>query len=255
MVSGIGLALVAAVSVYSWQSGMLTPDPDPEQSVDEAIAAAGFDKNDKAAIEAIIRAYILENPEIIPEAVDLLRARQAAKRIDAVRTQIETPYAGNSFAGNPDGDVVLVEFTDYACGFCRKSLPDVDKLLAEDPNLKIVFRELPILSDDSATAAGWALAAARQGKYYEFHQAMFETGRPTAANIETAAKKAGLDLASARQFAESEAVRTEVNQNITVAQQLEFTGTPSWVVGDRVMIGAVGYDELKQAVEDARAGD
>lgn len=217
----------------------------------EALAEAGFDTKDKAAIEAIVRQYILDNPEIIPEAIQVLQSRQAARRIEGLRPQIETPFA-KSFAGNPDGDVVLVEFADFACGFCRQSVEDVKKLIAEDPKLKVVFQELPILSEESETAAAWAMAAAEQGKYYAFHNTLYETGRPSQATIEEAARKVGLDMAKARGFVASGAARERIEQNINLARQLEFSGTPSWVVGNQVLSGAVGYDALKAAIAKAR---
>ncbi len=198
---GAGLLTIAAgVGTLLWQSGAtVTSGGAAAQDADKAAAAAGFDTKDKAAIEAIVRAYILENPEIIPEAVEKLRGKQAAKRIASVRSEVETPYA-SAFAGNPQGDVVLVEYSDFACGFCRQSVADVAKLLGEDKNLKIVFHELPILSDESRVAAAWGLAAAKQGKYYPFYKAMFAAGRPSQATIEQAAKTAGLDMAAARGF-------------------------------------------------------
>lgn len=247
------LTLAAGVGAFLWQGGsMAVADSKSGQDAAAAAAAAGFDTKDKAAIEAIVRAYILENPEIIPEAVDKLRGKQAAKRIASVRDQIETPYAA-AFAGNPDGDVVLVEYSDFACGFCRQSVSDVARLVGEDKNLKIVFHELPILSDESRVAAAWGLAAAQQGKYYAFYQAMFGAGRPAQATIEQAAKTAGLDMAAARAFVATKKADAVLDGNIRIAQQLEFSGTPSWVVGDTVLNGAVGYDELKSAIDKARA--
>ncbi|WP_286750872.1 thioredoxin domain-containing protein, partial [Sphingopyxis sp. SCN 67-31] len=116
----------------------------------------------KSEVETIVGDYIRANPEIIPEALEAQRDREMAKAIDAIRPALEKPYAG-AWAGNADGDVTLVVFTDYACGFCRASVPDVDRLVREDKRLKVVFRELPIISPQSRDAALMALAAARQG--------------------------------------------------------------------------------------------
>ncbi len=249
------LTIAAGVGTLLWQSGAtVTSGGALAQDADKAAAAAGFDTKDKAAIEAIVRAYILENPEIIPEAVERLRGKQAAKRIGSVRSEIETPYA-SAFAGNPNGDVVLVEYSDFACGFCRQSVADVARLVGEDKNLKIVFHELSILSDESRVAAAWGMAAAQQGKYYAFYKAMFAAGRPSQATIEQAAKTAGLDMASARSFVASKQAEEVLDGNIRIAQQLEFSGTPSWVVGNQILNGAVGYDELKSAIADARSAN
>lgn len=247
------LTIAAGLGTLLWQSGAtVTSGGVAAQDADKAAAAAGFDANDKTAIEAIVRAYILENPEIIPEAVEQLRGKQAAKRIASVRTEVEQPYA-SAFAGNPNGDVVLVEYSDFACGFCRQSVADVARLVSEDKNLKIVFHELPILSDESRVAAAWGMAAAQQGKYYAFYKALFGAGRPAQSTIEQAAKTAGLDMAAARSFVASKQADEVIDGNIRIAQQLEFSGTPSWVVGNKVLNGAVGYDELKAAIAEARA--
>lgn len=248
------LTIAAGIGTFMWQSGGLTASVTGDDSNDAnaAAAAAGFDTKDKAAIEAIVRAYILENPEIIPEAVQRLQGKQVSKRIAAVRDEIETPFAA-SFAGNPDGDVVLVEYSDFACGFCRQSVSDVTRLVSEDKELKVVFHELPILSDESRVAAAWGMAAAKQGKYFPFYKAMFGAGRPNQTTIEQAAKTAGLDMAAARSFVATKQADEVIDDNIRVAQQLEFSGTPSWVVGNKVLNGAVGYDELKAAIDEARA--
>lgn len=248
------LTIAAGIGTFMWQGGSLAASGGgaAAQDANTAATAAGFDSQDKAAIEAIVRAYILDNPEIIPEAVENLRSKQAEKRIASVRSEIEQPYAA-AFAGNPDGDVVLVEYSDFACGFCRQSVSDVARLVNEDKNLKIVFHELPILSDESRVAAAWGLAAAQQGKYYAFYKAMFGAGRPSQSTIEQAAKTAGLDMAAARSFVATNQAEAVLDANIRIAQQLEFSGTPSWVVGNKVLNGAVGYDELKAAIDETRA--
>lgn len=247
------LTIAAGIGTFMWQGGSLGGSASQGGTdATAAAAAAGFDTKDKAAIEAIVRAYILENPEIIPEAVQKLQGKQAAKRIASVRAEIETPFAA-SYAGNPNGDVVLVEYSDFACGFCRQSVSDVARLVNEDKNLKIVFHELPILSDESRIAAAWGMAAAQQGKYYAFYKAMFGAGRPSQATIEQAAKTAALDMAAARAFVATKQADSVIDSNIRIAQQLEFSGTPSWVVGNKVLNGAVGYDELKAAIDEARA--
>ncbi len=247
------LTVAAGAGALMLHSGATATSAAPAAlDADKAAAAAGFDANDKAAIEAIVRAYILENPEIIPEAVEQLRGKQAAQRINAVRGKIEKPYAA-AFAGNPNGDVVLVEYSDFACGFCRQSVSDVARLVSEDKNLKIVFHELPILSDESRVAAAWGMAAAQQGKYYAFYKAMFDAGRPSQATIEQAAKASGLDMAQARTFVASKQADEVIDGNIRIAQQLEFSGTPSWVVGNKVLNGAVGYGELKAAIDEVRS--
>jgi len=251
IMAGGGLAIAAALSVWFWQSGSTSST----EVASEAALAAGIDAQEQKAIEAIVRDYILKNPEIIPEAVELLQNRQKATAIDAVRQQIEKPFAGNAFAGNPNGDVTVVEYSDFNCPYCKQSEQDIARLIAQDKNVKVVFRELPILSEASNDAALMALAAAKQGKYYAFHKTMFATGRPTPSTIEAAAKEVGLDMAAARAFIASPEAKNEIQNNIAIAQQMRFTGTPAWVVGDQSEVGAVGYEGLKEMVAKARAAN
>jgi protein-disulfide isomerase len=207
---------------------------------------------DKAAIEKIVRDYILEHPEIIPEAVERLQAKRVADRIGESRKAIETPYAG-AWEGAADGDVTLVEFFDYACGYCRASLADLAKLVGEDKKLKIVYRELPILSDQSADAAKVSLLAAEKGQYMPYHRALYAAGRVTRDSIIAAAAKVGINKAEAEAAMESTKYDAEIQSNIALAQRLQATGTPTFVIGDQVLNGAVGYDALKKAVGEARA--
>ena len=208
---------------------------------------------DKAAIEQIVREYILTHPEILPEAMSNLEARESKKVVDANRAQIETPFAG-AWEGAADGDVTLVQFFDYACSYCRASRPDVERLLAEDKKLKIVYRELPILGPQSLDAALASLAVAQQGNYGEFHKALYKAGRITPQIIADAMEKARVDIPRAKEAEKSEAVKQEIAANLSLQRTLQLTGTPSWVVGDTVLNGAVGYDQLNKAIAAARAG-
>jgi protein-disulfide isomerase len=131
-------------------------------------------------------------------------------------------------------------------------VPDVQRLLKSDGNIRLVYRELPILSQSSRDAALWALAAARQGKHKAFHDALFAGGRADEANIATAARKAGLDMAAARAFAASPQANQEIERNLAFMQQIGFNGTPTFIIGDQILEGALGYDALKRAVEKAR---
>lgn len=198
-----------------------------------------------------VRAYLLQNPEVLQEAMDRLRLKQMAAQIEPHRKAIETPYAG-AWIGAKDGDVTLVQFFDYACGYCKASLPDVQRLVREDPKVKVVFRELPILSPESEVAARASLAAAEQGRFAAFHDAMYAAGRPSPDTIAAAAREAGLDRAKLQAAMNTPRAEQELGSNIELARTLGFTGTPSWVVGDQVLSGAVGYEALKRAVAEAR---
>ena len=206
---------------------------------------------DKAAIERIVHDYILEHPEIIPEAVERLQAKRVADSIGSSRSAIETPYAG-AWEGAAKGDVTLVEFFDYACGYCRASLPDLAKLVGEDKGLKIVYRELPILSDESIEAAKVSLLAADKGQYMAYHRALYASGRVTRDTVLGAAAKVGISKAAVEAAVASHKYDAEIQSNIALAQKLHATGTPTFVIGDQVLNGAVGYDALKKAVDAAR---
>jgi protein-disulfide isomerase len=206
---------------------------------------------DRAATETVVRDYILANPEILPEAMRRLQAKESGKAVAANRAAIVEPFPG-AVAGNPNGDVSVVAYLDYACGFCRASLPAITGLIASDPNVRIVYRELPILSPDSRSAAEWALAAALQNKFKPFHDALYASGRVDSGAIETAAQAAGLDVAAARTVIRSPQIAGEIERNMKTASSLGFTGTPSWVVGDQVLGGAQTLTGLQTAVADAR---
>jgi protein-disulfide isomerase len=224
-----------------------------------AAMAIGGDKDgavpvsgDRARIERIVRDYILEHPEIIPEAIKRLQDREVAKVLDSSRQEFETPFGG-AWAGAEDGDVVLVEFFDYACPYCRSSVADVDRLLKEDKRLKVVWRDFPVLGPQSEEAAMASLSAARQNRYQAFYGAMFDAGRPSRAAMIKAVRAARLDEGRTGRDLGSSELKAEIAKNLDLGRTLGLTGTPSYMIGDRILSGAVGYDELKQAVAEARA--
>jgi protein-disulfide isomerase len=195
----------------------------------------------------VVRAYLLENPEIIPEAMERLQGREAARSVEQHRDALETPFHG-AWAGAQDGDVVLVEFFDYACGFCRSMNSVVERLSAEDPKLKVVWRELPVLGPDSQQAAVASLAAAEADRFKEFHRRLFDLGRPTPEAVAQARTAVGLPEPEITPEYER-----ELRGNLELADAIRAQGTPVFVIGDQVFHGAVGYDALKQGIVDARA--
>lgn len=210
------------------------------------VAPAPLGDGDRVRIERVVRDYVLANPEIIPQAIERLQAKDASRAIAASRGTIEQPYAG-AWIGNPKGDVTLVEYYDYNCGFCRASLATIEQLVAEDKNLRVVFKELPVLADSSRLAARAALAAAAQGRFKPFHDALYAAGPVSAATIATAAKATGVDLAKLPADADA-----TIRANLELAQKLGITGTPSWVVGDQLLSGALPIERLKEAIAKAR---
>lgn len=205
---------------------------------------------DKARVEATVRDYVLAHPEIIPEAMTRLRDRETGKSIAANRKAILEPF-GDAWIGNPNADVTLVEYFDYNCGYCRATLPAIAQLVERDPKVRVVFREWPILSEDSVTAARMSLAAAAQGRFKPFHDALYAAGPVSAQTIAAAAKTAGVDATKAA--AMTPQAEAEIASNRAVAQQLGLTGTPSWVIGNRTVSAALPLEELEKAVKEARA--
>jgi len=195
----------------------------------------------------IVRQGLLSDPRILSDAVDALRDAQYAPVLATNRAAIETPFA-SSWKGAAKGGVTLVEFFDYACPYCKASNPIIDRLLREDKDLKVVYRELPILGPDSITAARLSLEASKLGRFANFHDTLWAAGRPAPETIAVAAQAAGI---APKPNGDPE-VEAELKRNYALAGQLGATGTPLFVIGDRVMNGAVGYDALKQAIAVAR---
>jgi protein-disulfide isomerase len=208
-----------------------------------ALAVGGYHAwrgPDQAATEALVRDYILDHGEILQQSVERMQQRAAASTVARHRAALETPFH-SAWAGAANGDVVLVEFFDYACAYCRASNGDVDRLLREDPRLKVVWRELPVLGPDSQAAAYVSLGAARQGRFRQYHDRMFALGRPTETVVAQSVAETG--VAREGETADGQA---------ELARAINATGTPTFVVGDQVLQGAVGYDALKAAIARAR---
>jgi protein-disulfide isomerase len=197
--------------------------------------------------DKLVREALLSNPEVLVEAGDALRDKQYASTLAPIRASLETPFH-SSWKGAQKPEVTLTYFYDYACGYCRQSNPDIERLIAEDKGLRVVYRELPILGPDSVAAARVSLAASRAGKFAQYHDALYAAGRPGPDTIAIAARAAGV----APVPADDPAQEAELKANLTLASQLGATGTPLFVIGDRVINSAAGYQALKAAVAAAR---
>lgn len=226
-----------------------------------ALSQENFTAQEKEELGEFIREYLIQNPEIIVEAIDELRRRQAvqtqARVGDAIAAMSDEIFASESspVGGNPEGDVTLVEFFDYNCPYCRAVKPTVFELLESDGNLRFVYKEFPILGESSVFAAKVALAAARQGLdlYEALHIGLLEAkGRLTEESILATAEEVGLDVARLRSDMEDPAIQDEIDRNIALAQRLGITGTPAFVVGKQVLPGVQSADVLKQAIRQAR---
>lgn len=199
--------------------------------------------------DQLVRKSLARQPEVLMETADLLREKQMAPVIDQHRAALETPFA-SSWQGSATPDVTLVEFYDYACGYCRSSLPVLARLLKEDPKLRIVYREFPILGPQSEAASRLALAASKAGRFQQFHDALYAAGRPSPETLAKAAAAAGIPADPPA----SPEIDGELRNNFQVASALGASGTPLFIVGNQVLNGAVGYEALKEAIAQARAG-
>jgi len=197
------------------------------------------------------RDYLYAHPEVLPEAINRYQAQQRQAQLAPVREQLMAPFPG-AVLGNPKGSVTLVEFSDYACSYCRQSVADVQQLIAGNPDLRVVVREYPILRPESVDAARMGLAAAQQGKFAGFHEAMYRLGPPNKETIAQAAKESGMDLAAADKAIASGQLDPFLKSNIALAGRIGIDGTPGWVIGSRIIDGAVGQAALGEAIAEAR---
>lgn len=214
---------------------------------------------DEARVKELVLETIRENPEIIMEAVALLEQRQAdaqaLSKAEVLRNQRDLierdPNA--PVLGNPDGDVTVVEFFDYNCPYCRRVKPEVRALIEEDPNVRLVYREWPILGEGSVFAAKAALAAREQGKYEKFHWAMMGgDGRANEASVMRVAEEVGLDLDQLRKDMEAPEVAEHIETSMRLTQALGFNGTPAFVIGEALVPGFVEKERLSALVGEAR---
>ena len=196
-------------------------------------------------------AYLLDNPEMLQRMARELQDRDAEKRLAAAGDEWREPFPG-AVLGNPNGSKTLFEFSDYNCTYCRLSADDVETLIENDPDLRVVVKEWPIFEGSEAPAR-MALAAAKQGKFAAFHRALYDEDTADEDAVASAAKAAGLDMERARKDAAGQDVTTELMRNNLLAQELGFTGTPAWITGDQILQGAQGADALAEAV--AKGGE
>ena len=216
---------------------------------------------EKRAIEDIVHGYILENPEVIIEAIQNLRQRQEKQTREQARGNL-VKYHNELFrdpvtpvGGNPKGDVTIVEFFDYRCGFCKRVFPDIIKVLNEDRNIRYVFKEFPILGPESVFAAKAALAAwlLDSGKYQSFHQALMKTkGALPESRVLRIAAERGFDVRALKKTMDDPRVTAMIEKNFALAEALDINGTPAFIIGDQVVRGTIDLTSLKELVSKAR---
>jgi protein-disulfide isomerase len=228
----------------------------PAQSISDA---------QRGEIERIIRDYLLKHPEVLQEAIGELEKQQAKaeaeKHKTAVKDNAEALFNSSRHVviGNPKGDVTFVEFFDYNCGYCKRALDDMMALMKADPNLKVVLKEFPVLGPGSQDAARVGAAVRMQDKsgkkYLEFHQKLLTgRGQVDKARALAAAKEVGLDVARIERDIGGDEVRASLEESFRLAEKLGLNGTPSYVIGSEVVVGAVGLASLKEKVNTARCG-
>jgi len=219
----------------------------------------------RGEIEKIVRDYLISRPEVLQEAISALEKKQAAEEAEkhqaAVKDNAEALFSSprQVTVGNPQGDVTFVEFFDYNCGYCKKAMADMFDLMKGDPKLKVVLKEFPVLGPGSVEAARVAVAVRMQDKtgkkYLDFHQKLLSgRGQADKARALAAAKEAGLDVARIERDMASDEVRQSLEESLKLAEKLGLNGTPSYVIGSNVVIGAVGHDALKEKINAARCG-
>jgi protein-disulfide isomerase len=246
------LVVVLVVAAGAW----FALDPEFRTNRNAAATAASRAQD---GFEQSVRAYLLENPEVIVEAMSRLEERKRAEELsearDALKTRAEQLLrdSDSPVGGNPNGDVSLVEFFDYNCPYCRRVAPLMTELVVGDPGLRIVYKEWPILGKNSEFAAKAALAAHRQGKHDAFHKALMAgKGAANEASVYEAAARIGLDIARLKLEMEDPAIQKAIDRNHELARALRITGTPSFVVGDHTLRGATDLATLQGLIRRAR---
>ena len=259
-----GLALIGSWAVTPPAVAVAEPAaPVTSPAVSQAKPAtqATFSPEQKQELGKIIKEYLIANPEIFLEAQSALEAKMEKEQSEKLKVAIaenareiyRDPKA--DIAGNPNGDITVVEFFDYNCGYCKRGLQELIKLVDGDPNVRVVFKELPILSKGSEEASRVAIAAGRQGKYWDIHRAMLEAkGQMNEANALAIATKLGLDIEKLKQDMASPEVEEEIKKSEALAKKMGVNGTPHFLVGDRAIPGAPEdlADQLANHVKDLR---
>ncbi len=248
-------SLSAAISLSTVL--LLTPLAGPAAETGETGSDLG--SLDREALGEVIREYLLANPEVVMEAAEAYQQQQqaaaAAKRQATLETLTDELDQAAILAewGNPDGDITIVEFSDYNCGYCKRAFGTLQELVKEDDGLRVVIKELPILAPESAEAARLALAANRQGKFAEIHQSLMqESGRIDAARVLAAAEELGLDTDQLQSEQGAPEIQAELERNRELAQALGISGTPAFAIGQQLLPGAVGKERMLQAIEATR---
>jgi len=256
---GALLALILAVAAMPGMAQQATPAPStlaPSTPVPSTVSP-----EQKAAFEKIVHDYLVEHPEVVKEAILALQAQDEATKADsqaqAVNAHKDELYSdpATPVAGNPIGDVTIVEFFDYHCPYCKAVAQPLDQLLKDDKGIRLVLKEFPILGEDSLLASRAALSAAGQGKYWAFHQAlMAHRGKFDADSLQAIAAKVGVDPVQLQAAMKAGVPGAQIAATRKLADALDVSATPTFVIGGEVVEGAVPLERLKELVKKARGG-
>ncbi len=222
-------------------------------------APAEFTADQRQAIEAIVKDYLVKNPDLLLDALqaaeDKIKSEAREKATASLSTKKRELYNDpeSPIGGNPNGDVSMVEFFDYRCPYCKQVVPALEKLLGEDHGIRFIYKEFPVLGPDSKTAARAALAARKQGKYEAMHRALMALkGQMDEDAIMKTAGAIGLDVQRLRQDMGAPEIDLALRNNLELAETLDVHGTPAFVIGDEIVPGAISITHMKQMIEAAR---
>jgi protein-disulfide isomerase len=212
-------------------------------------------------IEAIVKDYIMKNPGIIIEAFQAYQINQEQEQKSQFEAALEESGEflfdqSLPWTGNPDGDVTIVEFFDYNCGYCKRAYADLQKVLENDKNVKVVFLEMPILSSSSSIAARYSLASYKQGMYFEYHGKLMEfQGNKNEEALERIATDLGMDVGQLKKDANSKETREKIEAFKEVSRKLGIRGTPAFIIGDTLAPGYMGWQDMLRVIEEVRNGE
>ena len=225
----------------------------------KAHAAEEFTEAQKIEIKKMFEEYLLESGEKVLLSVNTYQAaiqeqdrieagKKAAEFLKKIEKKRDLPSTGN-----PKGDVLMVEFFDYNCGYCSRALEEIETVLKEDDNLRVIFMDMPILGPPSVVASMWSLAAANQGKYFEYHQALMKhKGQRDEKVLVKLAKEVGLDIDQLRKDKDSQAVKDIIDSNVNLAREVNITGTPGFIIAGQIYPGYMPADQIKTIIAEAR---
>ena len=243
-IAGFGLGVAAA---------LLVPETKNAEAVDTPPSTG-------ATLHDEIRSYLLDNPEVITEALDVLRARRQAEAKEDLQKALTKnaavlyDSAGDPVLGNPYGDITVVMFSDYQCGYCKQAFLPLMRMVKNDRGVRVIMKELPILNQMSTLAAQYALAANAQGKYEDFYEAMMTHRRPiTRDTLRQKAQGLGLNMARLDQDITDKTIAETLTANRKIAIELGLQGIPAFVIGSEIFRDALKYEDLKNAVQKARS--